>query len=116
MVKHHCGWRWGLLACLTLAAGCVTETLNSRENALAETRLVVTRAGEEVNLSWRSEPGLVYTVYHTAGENLSGRWEPLPGAEQVRGTGDMIYLKDTVPASRQRYYRLQITSGVVQKP
>lgn len=98
-----------------LGAGCVTETLNAPEDALRETKLVVTRAGEDVTLSWQAMPGTVYRVVYTS-DSLSGQWQALPGAEAIRGTGGQTVVRDTVPVGRQRYYRLQVMGQAFQSP
>lgn len=109
-------FRMVFAALLLAGSGCVTETLNSRDDALAETKLIVTRAGSDVNLSWNSSPGLLYTVYYNDSKTLSGQWTPLPQGVNIRGTGGPVQLKDSVPVARQRYYRLQVTSGTLRQP
>lgn len=74
---------------------------------MAETRLFVTRSGDEVTLSWQSEPGMNYTVLFNNTRSARSPWRVLPGGESIRGNGRMIYIADRVPLREERYYRLQ---------
>lgn len=90
-------------ALAALATGCVSEVIQPA----AKTDLFVTRAGEVVNLQWQSEKGRLYTV--TASDALAGgRWQPLPSAVRLPGTGGTMALQDRVPAGRPRYYDLVV--------
>lgn len=93
-----------LLAVVT--AGCVHEQAGVSSPAAFENTLTVTRAGEEVTLSWPSRPDLLYTVMYT--DKLGGgQWKALSGAVNMRGTGDSILVRDSVIGAERRFYRLQ---------
>jgi hypothetical protein len=72
------------------------------------TTLIVARGGSQVNLSWNSQTGMCYTVLYS--EKLSGvnPWRELPGAINLRGTGDTMTFSDNVNPVVNRYYRLRI--------
>jgi hypothetical protein len=99
-----------LLVSLILAfCGCVHQEILGKGGARSETTLTVTRSGESVELSWKSEPGKIYDVLYA--EKLGGRteWKVLPGATNIRGTGDTISHSDSIVNGMNRYYRLNIT-------
>ncbi|HBA83945.1 MAG TPA: hypothetical protein DCZ95_07630 [Verrucomicrobia bacterium] len=101
-------WIAGLLFCLVVVTGCVTEVVSSSEG---EATLVVTRAGELATLSWKAEQGIVYVVMYADGGVGPRQWKVLPGAENLQAvSGDQITLSDHVPPGINRYYRLQILS------
>ena len=94
-----------LAAALAVAGGCVTDTSVDEGQS---TTLFVTRAGDTASIGWISRPGLVYTLLYSNGMNAKSPWRPVDGASQIVGTGEQITLTDSVAASEQRYYRLQI--------
>lgn len=93
----------GLLAGM---AGCVR--VEQKRPIEGQTTLLVARAGDAVELSWKTEPGKTYMLLYSEDLGAKGQWRPVPGAEAVRGTGEKFSFKDTVPAAEKRYYRLQI--------
>jgi hypothetical protein len=97
-----------LAVCLAvaLAAGCVR--VEEKRPIEGQTTLLVGRAGDSVELSWKTEPGKAYMLLCSEDLGAKGQWRPVPGAEMLVGTGEKITFKDTVPASEKRYYRLQI--------
>lgn len=98
-----------LLGALAAGAGC--RTVREIEEPLAETTLIVTRAGDATTLRWNSRRGVTYLVLYADRREAKARWRPLPGAERVRGTGETITLTDRIPASQVRYYRVQMAPG-----
>ncbi|HMP73695.1 MAG TPA: hypothetical protein PKE55_10575 [Kiritimatiellia bacterium] len=109
--------RWlshAALVLLGILTGCVTQTLNAPGDEWAETRLVVTRVADEVNLSWSSKPGLNYTLVYATSRAPGAPWLPLPGGESVRGTGQTITFTDRVPEGQNRYYRLQVQQFAIR--
>ncbi len=101
---------------LLLTTGCVTEQINPEDDGRLETRLIVTRSGNEVNLSWRSRMHVVYTLYYGASRSSGAQWQVVPGAERVVGTGDTVYFKDRVPANQPRFYRIMAMPMADYKP
>lgn len=95
------GWALGLLALV----GCAT--IREEEKPLAETTMGITRAGDDVTLSWASQPDLAYCIWYTERREAKSRWNILPGAEQVRGNGQTLILRDRVPTGQTRFYRIQ---------
>lgn len=92
--------------CLSLLAGCVTVV--EEVEPLARAQLVVSRAGDQATLQFASEKGVVYQVVHAPTRNPPEGWKPLPGAERIVGTGELVQFKDQIPYRTQRYYRLKI--------
>ena len=85
-----------------ILSACVSEPVPQ-----SNTNLIVTRAGSSVNMQWQSETDKIYTVLYS--DSLSGaKWQILPGAQKLRGTGRLIQLQDNPPAGRPRYYDLHI--------
>ena len=89
-----------------LGAGC-TSTRVGPQSEIRST-LVVAKAGDSVKLNWESKPGLLYTVVYSASLGANARWEPLPGYENMPGTGELMSAEDNSPGSETRYYRLHI--------
>ena len=89
--------------------GCVHQEVGRDAAPKSETTLTVTRSGESVQLTWISEVGKMYDVLYT--EKLGGRgeWKVLPGAGNIRGTGESVTVMDSVVTGANRYYRLNIS-------
>ncbi len=102
--------------CLVLAGGCATQRVIIEDKAAGESRLFVTRSGEQVTLSWESDPGMIYTVFYNHTRSSKSPWKILPGFDHIRGTGRSITYQDTVPISVTRYYRLQTLPAVSVSP
>lgn len=101
-------WFYVLGIALTWAAfavGCATVRMEKQP--VLETTLMVTRAGDETTLSWASDAGLTYVILFAEARDSKARWQVLPGAERVRGTGATVVWHDRVPSGTTRYYRLQ---------
>ena len=100
--------RWPFATAFLLAAsllgGCVHEELKP----VRETTLTVARAAGEVTLAWTGQRGIYYTVMHSPSNGTRARWQPLPDAVniQVSSDGERVIVKDRIPASAERYYRL----------
>ena len=95
-----------------LPSGCVHEELRP----VRETTLSVARAGGEVTLSFFGTRGVYYTVMHASSNGARARWQPLPDAVniQVSANGEQVIVKDRIPASAERYYRLVQGQSPVQ--
>jgi hypothetical protein len=95
-------------AVLALAAflpcGCVHEELRP----VRETMLTVARSAGEVTLSFTGTRGIYYTVMYSPSNGARAKWQPLPDAVniQVAANGESVIVKDRLPASTERYYRL----------
>lgn len=106
------------LALLTslMVAGCATQRVTMEDRQLSETRLFVTRSGEDVTLSWDSDPGMAYTVLYNHTRSAKSPWKVLPGFDLIRGTGRTLTYTDRVPAQETRYYRLQTSPAISLSP
>ncbi len=100
------------MAALLLASGCVHQEIT--RSPKDDSTLTITRAGDAVQLGWRSRPDRIYTVVYS--ERLGGGavWQALPAATMVKGTGGLMNISDSVPDGRARYYRLQIQRSEVR--
>ena len=96
-------------ALVLVFCGCVHQEIVGKGGARSETTLTVTRSGESVQLSWKSEAGKFYDVLYA--DKLGGRteWKVMPGAGKIRGTGETITFSDSIENGMNRYYRLNIT-------
>ncbi len=101
-----------LLLVMILASGCATQRVTLEDRTINETRLFVTRSGENVTLSWETEPGMAYTVLFNHTRSAKSPWKVLPGFDLIRGTGRTVTYTDRVPAQETRYYRLHTTSAI----
>jgi hypothetical protein len=94
---------------LVVCGGCVHQKIVGEGEPIGKTTLTVTRSGESVQLSWKSDTGKTYDILYS--ENLVGKteWKVLPGAGKIRGTGDAITFTDSIANDVSRYYRLNIS-------
>jgi hypothetical protein len=101
---------WVLVFC-----GCVHQEIVLKGEPKSQTTLTVTRSGDAVQLGWKSEVGIIYDILYA--EKLGGQavWKVLPGASNIRGTGDDIKFTDSVEKGANRYYRLNISMGSHRK-
>lgn len=108
MDRRKRGWLHTAVPAFALAAalacGCVHEELRP----VRETTLSVARAGGEVTLSFLGTRGIYYTVMYSTSNGARARWQPLQDAVniQVAANGERVIVKDRIPASTERYYRL----------
>ncbi len=80
---------WLALA-VGLAAGCAARAPAPPGEGLvprAEEALIITRAGGEAVLTWRTRPGRVYTLMVKDAPGLQHEWRPVPGFERIEGDG-----------------------------
>ncbi len=94
------------LGALLLVSGCATRREIIPDRPLTETRLFVTRSGEQVSLEWDSRPDMSYTLYYNHTRSARSPWTVLPGFDHIRGTGRRLIYRDRVPVSEERFYRL----------
>ncbi len=102
-----------LIACAA-ASGCAT--VREVDKPISDVVLMVSRGSDEAVLSWNSRRGERYTVLFSDSRAAGARWQPLPGAELVYGTGAPITLRDAVPGNRPRYYRLEVQPATGRRP
>lgn len=96
-------------ALVLVFCGCVHQEIVGRGGLKSETTLTVTRSGDFVQLSWKSDAGKIYDVLYA--EKLGGKteWKVLPGAGNIRGTGELVTFTDSISSGINRYYRLNIS-------
>lgn len=99
-----------------IASGCATQRVTMEDLKVNETRLFVTRSGENVTLSWESKAGMSYTVLYNHTRSATSPWNVVPGLDSIRGTGRTLTYQDRVPAQDVRYYRLQTDSSISLSP
>lgn len=97
-----------LVALVLMFCGCVHQEIVGDGRARSATTLTVTRSGEFVELSWKSETGKIYDVLYADKLGGNTEWKVLPGAGNIRGTGETIAFTDTISTGMNRYYRLNI--------
>jgi hypothetical protein len=105
-------YRTGALfgALLSLAfSGCVHQEIVLKGEPESQATLTVTRSGDAVRLGWKSEVGKVYDILYADKMNGQATWKVLPGAGNLRGTGDRLTFTDLTAGSVNRYYRLNIS-------
>lgn len=102
------------LSVLALVAGCAT--VREEQKPVADTTLMVTRAGEDLTLSWMAQPQVDYVVWYADRRDAQARWKVLPGAERVPGRGQTVTWRDRVPTGQNRYYRLQAVPASARAP
>ena len=113
MTRRFQGTKRGLLALLLAGAalagfsGC--KTIHEEVAPIRETTLTVARSGEDVTLSWIGMRGIYYSVMFTDERGAKAQWKLLTDAINIRGLvdNDPIVVKDRLPATQPRYYRLQ---------
>ncbi len=98
----------GGLMLIVLAACVRTEV--PRE-VLSKTALMVSRDATGTTLQWQSREGERYTIMYRDGKS-GARWQPLPQATEVEGTGGMLVVRDTSPGAFYRSYRPQALIAV----
>jgi len=89
-------------------AGCVTqsEVQNTHRPALITTQ----NSEGDVTISFKSEPGYTYSILYLD-YNHQDKWRTLPNAQNIRGTGETIYIKDKVdPSLPHRRYWIKVHS------
>jgi len=85
--------------------GCVRVEANKQPSR--GTRMLVTRDINGVQLQWDSEKDRGYTIYWRNPRVPNDTWKELPGAVEIRGTGETIRIRDDVPNASQRNYRIE---------
>ncbi len=104
-----------LLAALS-GAGCKALMVREEEKPVADTVLMVSRGSDETVLSWNSQRGVRYVLLYADSRASGTRWQPLPNAASVLGNGSVLTVRDVIPNSRARYYRLEIIPASGRRP
>lgn len=99
-----------------LAAGCQSMRVREIEKPLAEATLMVVRGADEATVSWGSQRGVRYSVLFAESRGAGVRWQRLPGATGIPGTGGTLTYRDAVPAGTPRFYRLEVTPEAGRRP
>lgn len=104
-------WFRGLLVagCL-LSAACVR--VDEPRDAWRRNTYITTRDRDGVRVHVRSVKDERFTVQYRDRRQTQAAWQPLPGAVEVVGTGEMMEFKDTAPEAVNRSYRVQTLLGV----
>lgn len=93
---------------LLAAGGCASWRVREVVQPVREARLFVVHAGEDFVLRWESQTNTSYAVLYTSSLWPRPEWKVLPGAEQLKGTGAELTVKDRGDLDEMRYYRLQV--------
>jgi len=108
-----------LLRALVLATlfgvGCQALMVREEEKPVADTVLMVSRGADETVLSWNSIRGARYMILYSDSRATGTRWQPLPNAASVVGTGSAITVRDAIPNTHARYYRLELVPASGRK-
>lgn len=104
-----------ILGALAVAmAGCTSVSAQNADrggtqNSLlptAESAVFVTRVGEEVTISWLSQTGSIYTLISKDRSQPDSKWTPVPGYENLPGTGRQESVTLRVPADDSRVFNV----------
>ncbi len=69
--------------------------------------MLVTRDIKGVHMQWESVEGKGYTVYYREPWVPNDTWKELPGAVEIKGTGELIRLTDDSKNAHHRKYRIE---------
>jgi hypothetical protein len=75
----------------------------------SEDAVFVVRVGEEVSISWNSEPGKLYTIVTKDRTRRNAEWQPVPGYVDMPGTGKMERVVLRVSPDESRAFNLKVT-------
>lgn len=99
-----------------LLTSCQSMRVREIEEPTHNTVLMVARGTEEAVLSWHAEKGVRYMVLYADSRASGARWQTLPGADLIVGTGAPVTIRDPIPATRPRYYRLELIPSSDRRP
>lgn len=103
---------FGVLALNALASGTTNRPpapdKDGRWLPRASRALSIAQAGDKVFLSWKSEPGKLYTIMYTDQQSEKAVWQPLPGYERMPGTGRQEQVEFPFDPTRPRRYLMRI--------
>lgn len=86
--------------------GCRTQIVEPKV-PITKAVLIATRVEGKAQIEFETKEGEIYTVMFADRRSPSPRWRPLPGAENLVGTGGTMKLTDVGP---NRRYRLRLHS------
>jgi hypothetical protein len=97
-----------LLLLPLLFIGCQTESIRKKPVDLpVSPKMSSAYVGGVMTISWKSEPGRVYTIYYTdAPRGARPDWKPLPHAKKLPGNGRTLTVTDESAPNIQRRYLL----------
>ncbi len=113
---------WLAVAVLALSFGSVRPAGGAEDEKkpswLPDSRraLFVCVVEDQVTLSWKTEPGSVYTIMYTDKPSGEAKWAPLPGYIQMPGTGKTETAKFKVDPARPRRFNLRVEDASKVKP
>ncbi|WFB34822.1 hypothetical protein P3T73_11695 [Kiritimatiellota bacterium B12222] len=84
--------------------GCVR--VDAKKQAPEAVQMVITRDNSGVNMQFKSEKGMNYSVYYRNPNIPNSKWSLLPIATNLTGTGELILIKDESRDAFYRRYRL----------
>jgi len=88
-----------------LAAACVR--VDESKDPWRRNTYITTRDRDGVKVHVRSVKDQRFTVEYRDRRSPQSLWQPLPGAREVVGNGEMMEFPDPSPESRHRSYRVQ---------
>jgi hypothetical protein len=108
---------WLVAAVLAVSVGSVRVAMGAgdakKPSWLPDSRraLFVCVVEDQVTLSWKTEPGSVYTIMYTDKPSGEAKWAPLPGYVQVPGTGKTETAKFKIDPARPRRFNLRVEAA-----
>jgi len=102
------------LGLCTLTSSCTSVSAqnpnpSATTNSLlptAETAVFVTRVGDELTISWLAKTGLIYTLISKDRSRQDSVWTPVPGYENMPGTGRQESIVLRVPPDDRRVFNI----------
>lgn len=79
-----------------------------------DTAVFITRVGDELTISWMAKTGAVYTLTAKDRSRRDAVWTPVPGYENMPGTGRQESIVLRVPSADARVFN--ITTAPQQPP
>jgi len=103
-----------ILAAVLVPLFCLTACIRTeeRKEPRSKTALMISRASTGTTLQWKSREGERYTILYRDGKSPNARWQALPAATEVIGTGEMLVIQDTSPGAFHRSYMPQTLIAV----
>lgn len=118
MNTGRCGVTWRSLFLHVLAflilTGCTTSA-GADKAPPKPTRLVIAKDRNGVQMQFKSEEGLRYTIYYRDQGAARDAWNQLPNAVEIKGTGDLIQVSDPSRLAHSREYTIHSLVPVRRK-
>lgn len=125
MKRTSCAFRrirWLRVFCGGIAAGGIalsaasctsvsaqgSDTAPRSNNLLPtpDTAVFITRVGDELTISWMAKTGAVYTLISKDRSRPDAAWTPVPGYENMPGTGKQESIVLRVPSDDARVFNI----------